>query len=62
MGLPYNVECADTCSLLPRLGTIYSEYPGWASMHFIALGVGTISGGILGGHMVERHVSGFPCF
>lgn len=36
-------------------GTIYAEYPGWASMHFITIGVGTISGGFIGGYLVERH-------
>ena len=35
-------------------GTIYSERPGWASMHFICIGIGTISGGIVGGLLVEH--------
>lgn len=26
-------------------------------MHFIAIGLGTITGGLLGGYLVDRHVS-----
>ncbi|PWN34931.1 putative mfs-multidrug-resistance transporter [Meira miltonrushii] len=36
-------------------GTIYAEYPGWASMHFITITIGTIVGGFLGGYLVEKH-------
>lgn len=36
-------------------GTIYAEYPGWASMHFINITIGTIVGGFLGGYLVEKH-------
>lgn len=37
------------------MGTVYAEYPGWASMHFIGIGVGTITGGIAGGFLTEFH-------
>jgi MFS family permease len=37
------------------MGTVYAEYPGWASMHFIGIGVGTITGGMAGGFLTEIH-------